>query len=341
MTKTSRRSVLGLGLATGLGLTASACGLSDALNEGAEHVLLGGHQLAAGTPFDKGLNKFGELVAEKTSGRVRVDVHPNAALGTETEMFQGLITGTLDIGIFAPGSIAEFSAEMSILSMPFLVIDRDQRDGLLSGGIAERLAGLLTERTKTLPLTYFGGSFRQMFFTQPATTLDDIRGRLFRVQPSAVLTDSFSAAVGVQPSVVAYNELYNALQQGVVDGADNEPVFIDSQKFYEPAPHILQTNHEVTIRPLIISQRTIDKLGPELGALVMEAGAEAGEYQRRHEAEIDDSILGELAGRDGIVVTPVDTAPVLDSVQPVWQRYAEQWGIPDVLEQIIDLRPGS
>jgi tripartite ATP-independent transporter DctP family solute receptor len=236
----------------------AACGgdsTSDAGSSGETLTLIAGHQLAADTPFDQGLDKFAELVEEKTDGQVTVEVHPSAELGTETEMFQGMQNGTIDVAVVAPGSIAEFVPQISILSMPFLVTSREQRDEIIDGPIADELAKTVEDATGTRPLSYFGGGIRNMFFTEPVKDVNDIDGRLFRVQPSEVLTDSFSA-VGLEPTVVAYNELYNALQQGVVEGAENESVFIQSQKFFEPAPHILLTQHEVTIRPLMIASST-------------------------------------------------------------------------------------
>ena len=176
-----------------------------------------------------------------------------------------------------------------------------------------------------------------MFFTEPAETIDDIQGRLFRVQPSEVLTDSF-AAVGLEPTVVAYNELYNALQTGVVQGADNESVYIDSQKFYEPAPHILLTNHEVTIRPLVVARASLDRLPEDLQESVLQAATEAGEFERDLEAETDDAILQQLEETDGVTVVEPDVTDAVDSVRPVWEQYAQEWGAEDMLQQIIDLR---
>ncbi|ROR73159.1 tripartite ATP-independent transporter DctP family solute receptor [Bogoriella caseilytica] len=354
MTMTKKSSGIALAAsATAAALVLAACGDSngtdngngtgnggDAGGGGVEHTLIAGHQLAVDTPFDAGMNRFAELVEEKTEGRVVVEVHPNAALGNEPEMFQGLQSGSIDVGIFAPGSIGEFAPEMSLLSVPFLIIDRDQRDTVIAGEIGQELADALLESTGTLPLTYFGGSYRQMFFTDPADSWDDVQGRLFRVQPSDILVDSY-AAVGLDPTAVAYTELYNALQQGVVDGAENESVFIDSQNFFEPAPNLLQTNHEVTIRPLLISEASLDSLGEELAGLVREAAEETGEYQRALEADEDDAMFIELGERDGVTITEIDTAPLIEQIQPVWFDYAEQWEVEHLLEQIIELRPES
>ena len=347
---TTRRARVGA-TAAGLSLvlTLAACGgggtaeepqgdgSAAPTNDGETYTLIAGHQLAADTPFDQGLNEFARLVEEKTDGQVTVEVHPNAELGTETDMFQAMQNGTMDVAIVAPGSIAEFVPQVSILSMPFLVTSREQRDAIIEGPIAEELATTIEDTSGIIPMSYFGGGIRQMFFTEPAASLDDVQGRLFRVQPSEVLTDSFGA-VGLEPTVVAYNELYNALQTGVVEGAENEAVYIDSQKFYEPAPNILLTNHEVTIRPLIIGSQTLDRLPQDLQDAVLEAGTEAGAFERELEAKVDDEKLASLGEMDGVTITEADLSGVEDKVRPVWEKYAAQWGLEDMLNQIIELR---
>lgn len=306
---------------------------------GEQFQLIAGHQLAADTPFDQGLMRFAELVEEKTGGQVTVQVQPNAQAGTEPEMFQAMEQGgAVDVGIIAPGSIGEFVPESNILSMPFLITSREQRDQVINGEPAQTIEQLIQEQTGVRTMGYFGGGVRNMFFTQPAESIEGIQGRLFRVQPSNILTDSFGA-VGLKPSVVAYEELYNALQQGVVEGAENESVFILSQKFYEPAPHLLQTQHEVTIRPLMIGSATLDRLPEDLRSSVLEAGAEASEYERRIEAEADDEALQTLQEELGmIVVEPPDIEQAFEAVRPVWEKYAEQWGMQDMLQQIQDMR---
>jgi tripartite ATP-independent transporter DctP family solute receptor len=338
-----RIKVLGmLGVAGLLVLALAACGGGgggdEGGGEGEQFELIAGHQLAVDTPFDKGLKRFAELVEEKTDGQVTVQVHPNAELGGEPDLFQGMQEGTVDVAIIAPGSIGEFVPEVNVLSMPFLVTSREQRDEIIGGEPAERIEQLVEEQTGVRIMDYFGGGIRNMFFTEPAESMEDVQGRLFRVQPSSLLQDSF-AAVGVEPTVVAYTELYNALQQGVVDGAENESVYVLSQKFYEPAPHLLLTRHEVTIRPLMISGATLDRLPEDLGNAVLEAGEEASEYAREVEAEEDDAALQTLQEEHGVeAVDPPDIDQAIDAVEPVWQRYAEEWGMEDVLQQMQDAR---
>lgn len=302
-----------------------------------EYTLLAGHQLAAGTPFDQGLIRFAELVEEKTDGQVVVEVNSGGAIGSELEMFEGMTVGTVDAAVVAPNSIAEFVPEATILSMPFLVDSREMRDRVIESDAFQRVADLIQEQAGVEVLGVFGGGVRNMFFTEPVENAEGMQGRRFRVQPSRILTDSFGA-LGLEPTVVAYSELYNALAQGVVSGAENESVYVLSQAFYEPAPYLLKTQHEVTIRPLVMSSMTLDGMPPELADAVREAGAEASEYARQVEAEADDAALQELQDEHGMTVVEIDTAPLIAEVEPIWAQYAEGWGLTDVLEQITALR---
>ena len=302
----------------------------------AEFELIVGHQLETGTPFDEGLHEFAELVEEKTDGRVVASVHPNAEVGSELEMFEGLADGTVDGAIVAPGSIAEFVPETNILSLPFLVNSREARDQVLESDGIEQIEDQILQAGGGEVLGYFGGGIRNMFFTDPVDDADDMSGRLLRVQPSPVLTDSFSA-IGLEPTVVDYAELYNALEQGVVDGAENESVYVESQRFYEPAPYLVMTQHEVTFRPFVFSEMRLMEMPEDLADLVREAGAEASQYARDVEAEEDDAAL-ERVQDEGAEILEIDTEPLEEQVTPVWEDYAGEWGMEDFLQEIMDLR---
>lgn len=302
-----------------------------------DYTLVAGHQLAVDTPFDQGLHRFAELVEEKTDGQVVVEVHPAAEIGSELELFEGMMQGTADAAIVAPGSIAEFVEETNLLSFPFLVDSREMRDRVIESDAFETIADIVEERTGNVIAGVFGGGIRNMFFTHEVTSLEEMQGEPFRVQPSRILTDSFGA-IGLEPTVVDYAELYNALQQGVVTGAENESVYIESQAFYEPAPYLVRTQHEVTIRPLVISGITLDRLPDDLADAVLEAAAEASEYAREIEAEQDDAAKERLLNELGMTEHVVDTDPMIEAVQPVWQQYAEQWGLEAELEEIDSLR---
>jgi tripartite ATP-independent transporter DctP family solute receptor len=330
-----RRSIVGITTLALLSLSACA-GPGGAQSGEPEHTLIAGHQLAAGTSFDEGLHDFADRVAEKTDGRVEVEVYSSAQLGSETDLFENMRNGLVDVAVVSPGFIAEFVPEMSILSMPFLVTSRDQRDAIIEGPVGAELEQLLTDETGNHVLTYFGGGARQMFFNEPVEEPEDLAGRLFRAQPSQVLADSFGA-LGMQASNVDYGELYSALQQDVVSGADNESMFIVAENFQEAAPYIYVTNHEITIRPAVISGETLDELPEELQDAVLEAGEEAGTFAREFEAEEDDAALDELREDEAVTVVDADTEELAEMVEPIWEQYAAQWEMDDLLADIQSL----
>lgn len=331
-----RRSLVAGAAALAL-FAAGACGDQGGTEgDSAEHVLVAGHQLAADTSFDQGLHEFAEIVEENSGGRVQVEVYPAAQLGGETDLFENMRNGTADIAVVAPGFIAEFVPEMSILSMPFLVTSREHRDAIIDGPVAAELEELLTEQTGSHVLTYFGGGARQMFFNAPVEEPEDLSGQLFRTQPSQVLADSF-AALGLQASNVDYGELYSALQQDVVSGADNESMFIVAENFQEAAPHIYVTSHEITIRPAVISGHTLAELPEDLRQVVLDAGEEAGAFARDLEAEEDDAALAELRDDPAVSVVDADTEELATMVEPVWEEYAAEWQMEDLLDEIRSL----
>jgi TRAP-type C4-dicarboxylate transport system substrate-binding protein len=121
---------------------------------------------------------------------------------------------------------------------------------------------------------YAGGGTRNIFANKPARTMADLKGLKVRVQGAPIWSKTF-AAIGMSPTVIAYNEVYNAIQNNVISAGENEAAGVESMKFYEVAPHLSLTEHAITIRPICFSGKTF-KLPPELQAAVLKAGKEAG-----------------------------------------------------------------
>src|SRR3712207_3674252 len=133
---------------------------------------------------------------------------------------------------------------------------------------------------------YAGGGVRNIFSNKPATTLAELKGLKVRVQGAPIWSRTF-AATGMSPTVIAYNEVYNAIQNGVINAGENEAAGVESMKFYEVGPNLIMTEHAITIRPLCFSSKTFKTLPPELQAAVVKAGKEAGAYGRQVESSED------------------------------------------------------
>lgn len=301
---------------------------------GAEFTLVAGHGTAIDTTFDKALLKFKELVEEKTDGRVEVTVHPAAELGAEPDMFQSLVQGTQDVMITAPGSLGDFVPELSLFDLAFVIKDAEHQQKVVNGEVGEALAQIMEEKTGVVTMGYGGGAARNMYFTEPASSLEDIQGRKFRALPTA---HPFFNALGLDTTYIAHPEIYTGLQQGVIDGGENEPFFTISEGFAEAAPNLLLTAHDVTVRPLLISPHTLEKLPDDLEAAVMEAGKEAAQYEHELELEEEQKAIEQMKA-DGVNVVEVkDKAPYIEKVKPVWEEWAKENGVEDLLQKIIEL----
>ena len=150
-----------------------------------------------------------------------------------------------------------------------------------------------------LLIGYAGGGTRNIFANTEVSSLDEIQGLKIRVQGAPIWSSTF-AAIGMAPTVIAYNEVYNAIQNDVISAGENEAAGVEQMKFYEVAPNLAMTQHAITIRPLCFSKATFERLPEGLQAAILRAGKEAGAYGRQIE------ILGgrRQARRDGATGPP-------------------------------------
>ena len=303
----------------------------------ADVTLIAATQAPGNSPFEAGLEKFAELVSEKTKGAVEVDIFVGGQLGSEPELFQGAIQGSVDVVIVAPGNIAEFVPQIALLEMPFVTTSHEQVERMIDGYPLEHLNDVLNEKTQTRIVGVFGGGTRNMFFTEPASGIEDFKGRRFRTQASKQLTDAYGA-LGLEPTVLAFSEMYGALQQGVIEGGEMESIYTESASFPEVAPNMLMTRHVITIRPLVMSDKTLAKLTDEQRAAVLEAAAEASEYERGIEKTTDAEALDRMKEKYGLTYLEVDVQPMIEAIRPVWEKYAAEWGEQKLLDSIEELR---
>ena len=141
-------------------------------------------------------------------------------------------------------------------------------------------SGLLAE---VMLIGYAGGGVRNIFSNKPASTIAELKGLKVRVQGAPIWSRTFAAA-GMAPTVIAYNEVYNAIQNNVIAAGENEAAGVEAMKFFEVAPHLAMTQHAITIRPICFSSKTFRALPPDLQAAVVKAGKEAGAYGRNIES---------------------------------------------------------
>jgi TRAP-type transport system periplasmic protein len=181
---------------------------------------------------------------------------------------------------------------------------------------------------------YAGGGVRNIFINKPMGSLADIKGLKVRVQGAPIWSRTF-AAVGMAPTVIAYNEVYNAIQNNVIGAGENEAAGVESMKFYEVAPNLAMTEHAITIRPICFSGKTFKSLPPDLQAAVIKAGKEAGAYGREIESSEDSAKLDALEKAGKLKRIPFkDRAQMEKLVEPVMAAYAKEIGVDELYQKI-------
>lgn len=301
----------------------------------AETVLRGASMFDEEHAFTKTLRKFEELVGEKYDGDVTFDLRLNGELGVESDYVTFLNQGVaIDYTILAPSNMAKFAPSIPLMDMPFLFRDLDHWNAVLSSDVLAPLEDELLEKADIKIVGYTGGGTRNLLSKNPVVTFDDLKGHKMRVMGAPIQAQIFQALTAA-PSAIAYNEVYNAIQTGVIAGFENEAVSIQNLKFYEVAPNLTLTRHSITVRPIVMSGKTFNSLPADLQAAVLEAGEEAGAYGRELESREDGVKLQEMVDAGQLTVSEFENRDkMLEMVKPVQDAYAAEIGASDLLEAV-------
>ncbi len=301
----------------------------------AETVLRGASMFDEEHAFTKTLRKFEELVGEKYEGDVTFDLRLNGELGVESDYVTFLNQGVaIDYTILAPSNMAKFAPSIPLMDMPFLFRDLDHWNAVLSSDVLAPLEDELLEKADIKIVGYTGGGTRNLLSKNPVVTFDDLKGHKMRVMGAPIQAQIFQALTAA-PSAIAYNEVYNAIQTGVIAGFENEAASIQNLKFYEVAPNLTLTRHSITVRPIVMSGKTFNSLPADLQAAVLEAGEEAGAYGRELESREDGVKLQEMVDAGQLTVSEFENRDkMLEMVKPVQDAYAAEIGASELLEAV-------
>jgi len=327
-----RRTILaGLG-ATTAGL---AVGFPSILRAQAPITLNGAVQFNDDHAFTKALVKFEELTKQYYGKPIAFNLHKNSALGLEKQYFEYMAQGkAVDYGIVSPAHMSTFSKAAPFIDAPFLFRDLAHWNKVLDADVLKPVADEIAQKADVMLIGYAGGGTRNIFVNKPVRNMQELKGLKVRVQGAPIWSKTFQAA-GMAPTVIAYNEIYNAIQNGVIAAGENEAAGVESMKFYEVAPNLSMTQHAITIRPLCFSVKTFKKLDKNMQAAVLKAGKEAGAYGRQVESSEDEAKLVALekAGKlKRVAFQGRDQMKKL--VDPVMAEYAKEIGAEQLLAKI-------
>ena len=289
--------------------------------------LHGASQFGDDHPFTKGLMKFEELVKKYYGKPINFVLHKNSELGLEKDYFAYMNQGiSVDYAIVSPAHMATFSKAAPFIDAPFVFRDHDQMNKVITQDVLKPISDEVAQKADVLLVGYGGGGVRNIFANKPVRTMAEIKSLKIRVQGAPIWTRTFSAA-GMSPTVIAYNEIYNGIQTGVIQAGDNEAAGVEQMKFYEVAPNLMLTRHAISIRPICFSGKALRKLPADLQAAIRKAAAEAGDWERDLESNSDTTILTALEKAGKLKQIKFEERDKLRaSMEPVLAAYAKEIG---------------
>ena len=299
----------------------------------ASYNLIFGHMGTTDTAYHAVAEFMAERAAELTDGDIRIEVYPNAELGNELDMYEQLMMGVTDLTIVNPGVATEFAPSLNFFNFPFLFNDHDHWERVFTSRVAERLSDRVQAESGVILIGYVGGGERFVVSRRPITDLSGFDGFLMRLAPADIAVDTWSR-LGVSPTVIAYGEIYSALQLGVIDGLENEPEWILRMRFYEQAPYLVRTAHEIVTRPIVMSSQSYESLPGEYQELIMQIANEAAALGRELGIRLDRESLDELVEEHGVTVFDTDIDRIRELTAPVVEENAEALDLMDLVEEV-------
>lgn len=281
-------------------------------------VLKLGHGLDISHPVHKAMVFMAERVQDKSGGRMRLEIFPSEQLGNEKECIEALQLGYLAMTKTSSAPLEGFIPQMQIFGIPYLFRDSEHLWKVLNGPIGKKIL-LAGEPKRLRGLCYYDAGARSFYAKKEIGKPSDLAGMKIRVQNS-IMSMKMVQAMGGSPTPVPWGELYTALDQGVVDGAENNSPSFRTSRHYEVCPYYCLDEHTCLPDILVISTRVWSKLLPEQQRILQEAADESVQYQRRIWAEAELKDL-QTVQEQGAKVSRPDKAPFRESVRSVWKEF--------------------
>jgi len=285
--------------------------------------------------FTKALVRFQELVDKYSGTKGKWVLHKNSELGLEKQYFEYMAQGkAVDYAIVSPAHMSTFSKAAPFIDAPFLFRDLDHWNKVLDADTLKPIADEVSAKGDVMLIGFAGGGTRNIFANKPVRNLQEMKGLKVRVQGAPIWSKTFTA-VGMSPTVIAYDEIYNAIQNGVISAGENEAAGVEAMKFFEVGPNLNMTQHAITIRPICFSGKTFKKLPPDLQAAILKAGKEAGVYGRQIESGEDQKKLEAMQAAGKLKMIPFsDRAQMKKLADPVMADYAKEIGATEIYNKI-------
>ena len=303
----------------------AACGGGSGDGESLDDVIeiSYGHGFMPETPHHQAALKFKEEIEEKTDGKVIVEIYPSDQLGAAREQFEGLQIGTQEIALLPAARISGFVPELQIFDLPFLFPDRESGYELMDGEFGTELLGYL-ENQDIKGVAFYEDGFKHFTANTELRNPDDFKGLKFRTMESSIIMEQFRS-LGSNPTTIDIGELYNSLQQGVVDGQENPLVTIKNMKFYEVQDVVTLSEHGYLGHVLMFSDQWLSSLPEDIQEVLIETGRDLATWQREEIQKEEEGYIEEIEeyGTKVIELTDEEKEVLKKVTEPAHDEYRD------------------
>ncbi|WP_027955954.1 TRAP transporter substrate-binding protein [Halobacillus kuroshimensis] len=298
------------------------------------------NQTSPENPYQVGMEAFKET-AESADANIEVEVHAGTLGTSESELVEKLKLGAADVVLVSPGFMSKTGIEeIDLFALPYVFENYDHWESVVDGEIGETMAQTINEKSNNdfKLLGYWSAGVRHYYGKKPLESMADLEGMKYRTQTSGAVANYWEET-GAVPTSVAWGELYQGLQQGVVDAAENSYPYFVQQNHHKTdnGKYITETGHDYTTRFLLINGKKFENYSDEQKQAIMDA-AEASVEKERAEVNEQEEEYKQQAIDDGAEVNEIDREPFMEIAEPIQDTRAEEIGVTDLLEKIREMK---
>lgn len=293
----------------------------------AEYTIKVGYIGSESHPTMQAMKTFAENVGSGSGGKIKVELYPNAQLGGDRELCEGVQMGTIQMAIPSTSALAGFDKRIQVLDLPYLFTTREAAFEAVDGELGQKLNSYL-EKKGFFVLGYQENGFRHVTNSKrPVKTPADLKGLKIRTMENPMHL-AFFKELGANPTPMSWGELYTALQQGTVDAQENPYAMIDDGKFYEVQKYVSETGHVFSYEIIIANKKFMEKLPEDLRKLVVDEAGKAIATQREsmknEELKFKDKVIkGGLTANE---LSPEDKKPFVEATKKVYGQFEGELG---------------
>jgi tripartite ATP-independent transporter DctP family solute receptor len=341
------RKLLSISFVLLLTLSAVLAGCSSKEEAGGEagskkiKIVAAHNQTSPDNPYQTGLLKFKEVAESKSNGDIEVEVHAGTIGTEESELVEKLKLGAADVVLVSPGFMTQTGIkEIDLLALPYLFDSYEHWEKVVDGEVGEEMAQLVNEKSNNdfKLVGYWSAGVRHYYGKKPIEKMEDLKGMTFRTQTSGVIADYWKQT-GAIPTSIAWGELYQALQQNVVDSSENSYPYFIQQNHHKTdnGKYITETGHDFTTRFLLVNGKKFDSYTKEQQDIILEA-AEASVQAEREAVYAQEEEFKKKAIDEGASVNEIDRTPFIELAEPLQEKAAKDMGAEELLKKIKDLK---